>query len=101
MNTPTPKLPPLSAKVGTESEVMPTRTTAGNINRGTTAMNNVALGGANTNNIPSVKVVRPKYSRVSGKKVVAPKAKYSRTTVSKVQSEADAGDMSHYNPNLD
>lgn len=44
---------PVDKGIGTQSEVMPTRTTAGNNANETTAMNSAALGGINTNLIGS------------------------------------------------
>lgn len=104
MNTPAPKFnaTPVDKGMGTQSEVSGQGgANAGGIS-GSTRANTAALGGVNFNKMTSPKVVYARASKAPAKaNVKAPKpVKYSRTAKPNPASEADAGDMSHYDPNL-
>lgn len=102
--------------MGTQSEVMPNRTTSGNNANATTAMNNAALAGINPNLIGThaagitthvaklqaeAKSAKPDHMKMAQHiQAIQSHVSAAKTHVSKVarQSESDAGDMSHYDP---
>lgn len=107
---------PVDGGMGTQSEVMPTRTTAGNNANATTPENTTALGGVNWNKInTSAAAVGTHVQNIakaaSGNGSIAPaiskhianitkslKAIQSHPSNPANNSEADAGDMSHWDP---